>query len=81
MYRKTAWAGFLAVDCLVNDLQYIFVNVYAPTRDQRLEQKVFEEYVYSNLEKYIGHSLVVGDLNICLDSMSFRTLPEIIWTG
>ena len=62
---------FLALDCTVNDSQYILVNLYAPTKDKILEQEAFRKYVYAKLEPYLGHPIVIGgDLNICLDNRS-----------
>ena len=60
---------FLLMECIVNDIEYILVNLYAPTSDKRCAQKSFGELVYSNLHSHVGKSIIVGgDLNICLDN-------------
>ena len=62
---------FLILDCVVDDSEFILVNLYAPTSDKRLDQRSFGDYVCTQLEPYIGKSIVLGgDLNICLDEIS-----------
>ena len=41
---------FLLLDCLINDSDYIIVNIYLPTFDKKLDQA----FLFDTLQKYQG---------------------------
>ena len=60
----------MLLDCRISNIKYILVNLYAPTADKKLEENNFGNYIHSNLENYIGQSIIIGgDLNINLDAI------------
>ena len=68
---------FLLLVCRIGSTNYTLINLYAPTADKRLEQNNFGHYVYSKLENYIGHNIILGgDLNMNLDTLSSNYNPS-----
>ena len=51
---------FVLLDCSVNDINYIFVNLYAPTVDKPSDQAVFGAFICDTLKSYLGHNIVIG---------------------
>ena len=59
---------FLLLDCKVNDVQYILINLYAPTSDKKIDQRDFGNYIYTKIKDHVGKNVIIGgDLNIRLD--------------
>ena len=66
--ERDNYGRFLVLDAVIAENRYIFVNLYALTSDKREEQVNFGEYIFNNLQKYIGENIIIGgDLNIDLD--------------
>jgi exonuclease III len=58
----------LCVDISFDDNQFIFVNVYAPTKDNDQQQCVFLENTRTIINNFIGANLILcGDFNITLN--------------
>ena len=70
-FCKDESGRFLLLDCLIREIHYIIVNVYAPTIDKVTEQKRFGQYLLNELEQYNSKNIIIGgDFNIELDRAS-----------
>ena len=64
---KDTQGRFILLDARLDDQNFILVNIYAPTKDKKEEQKDFFIYIHDILIEYMDrHLLVGGDFNICL---------------
>ena len=59
---------FLLCKCEIAEQIYIFLNLYAPTKDNLPKQVIFCDEIFSILENYSSESIVIGgDLNTYLN--------------
>ena len=59
---------YIAMEISLENESFLFLNVYAPTRDHPNEQVTFMEDLFKVTERYAHCSLLVGgDMNMCLD--------------
>ena len=59
---------FILLHLILNDLELVLANVYAPTKDKKQEQLDFVNYVFNVLKDFTGKTIIVGgDFNTCLN--------------
>ena len=64
------YGRYLLLDCTLNERKYVLINVYAPTIDKATEQANFDHLLRNTMEKYFGHSIIIGgDLNFNLENL------------
>ena len=60
---------FILLHVIINNLELILANIYAPTKDKIKEQRAFVNYVHDTLVNFIDKTMVIGgDCNIYIDS-------------
>ena len=65
---KDSKGRFLLLEVILNNVNYVFLNVYAPTKDKKDEQVSFLHNVSEILQDYIDSRIVwAGDFNTYLD--------------
>ena len=58
----------LLIDCLIDKLPLVLLNIYAPTKDKPKEQLLFFRKLKNLLDDYIDRNFIIGgDFNICLN--------------
>jgi len=58
---------FLLLDVLLNDVNYVLLNTYAPTKDKRILQLSFLDNLSDILKEYVDKRIIwAGDLNTYL---------------
>ena len=64
------YGRYLLLDCTFNEKNYVLLNVYAPTIDKVTEQVNFGHLLSNAMEKYFGHSVILGgNLNFNLENL------------
>ena len=64
----------LLLHAIINSMELILVNIYAPTKDKIKEQSAFVHYVHDTLINFIGKTIIIGgDWNIYLDPKKDKT--------
>ena len=60
---------FILLHVIINNMELILANIYAPTKDKLKEQRAFVNYVHDTLVNFIDKTMVIGgDWNIYIDS-------------
>jgi len=59
---------FLLLDVTIEESNFVFVNIYAPTKDKKDQQDIFIAFLKEKLEVYIDSNIIIGgDFNTCLN--------------
>ena len=59
---------YLMIRVRVEDIEYVIINIYAPTRDNRKEQLNYISYVRNQLLQYNdGNIIIAGDFNFYMN--------------
>ena len=59
---------FLLVNCKIEDIQLILINIYCPTKDNPSGQNTFYNYLYEMVDTYSDKNILLGgDLNTYLN--------------
>ena len=59
---------FLLLKMFIEEQEFILINVYAPTKDEPVEQVSFINYISNELLPHLdGNLMIGGDFNCCLD--------------
>ena len=58
----------LLLDCTIEENNFVFINIYAPTKDKKIEQDTFFENLNELILNYSDRNLMIGgDFNVCLN--------------
>ena len=74
---------FILLDCVLDNKRIILVNIYAPTINNKHDQRLFGEYLIQHLEHYIGENIILaGDFNINIENTHnchyYKSLLQLI---
>ena len=59
---------YIILDVTIDDNSFILVNIYAPTKDKLVEQKMFLSKIKTHLSNFIDCNIIIGgDFNTCLN--------------
>ena len=60
---------YILLDCILDNKRIRLVNIYAPTINNKNDQRLFGEYLIQHLEHYIGENIILaGDFNINIEN-------------
>ena len=65
---KDSEGRILLIDCLLDSIPLILINIYAPTKDNVKEQHLFFSKLKTLLDEYSDRNIIIGgDFNTCLN--------------
>lgn len=67
-YETDGDGRFIAAVVELNDHRVVLCNIYAPTKDKPIEQKVFLDRTKEKLSPYMDEDILIGgDFNVCIE--------------